>query len=272
MKKTKLFIIVIALLSSGLPGFAAVVTTGTFQNPGGYTNVTLSGATTTGFSAAYNTTQADTRFYSGANLNGTDGVTLGIGQSLSFSFDWSGSLQFPSASLNQAISFGFDVGNGLFRAQLDSGTPAGSLLYLAYGDTYQFGAIPGAQTAAFSSPVPASGSYLQSGNTVSLATTLTRTGASDWTFSVTWGGETYTQTIAGYIPATNDFTINSVWVGSGAATGSYFSSGDGYTVSNAVVTAVPEPGVSAFLMIGAVAMLLIRPRLRKSASGGLAGC
>lgn len=264
MKTILILPVVIASLTAGLSSQAAVVTTGSFQNPGNYTNVTLSGTSTTGFTATYNTTQADTRFYSAATLNGGSGVTLNIGDSLTFSFDWTSTV-FPSTAINQGISLGFDVGSGLFRAQLDTGTPAGNLLYLAYGDTYQFGAIAGAQTSSFSTPTPGSSSYFVAGNTVSLTATLTRTASSNWTFSVAWGGQTYTQTIVGYVPATNDFTIDSVWVGSGQSTGAYFVNGDNYTVGNVSVNAVPEPQTAAMLLLGGgILILSFRSKRRPS--------
>jgi hypothetical protein len=234
---------------------ADVVSKGTFTD-GSSTGSTLSGLSSSGFSATYDAgVGADTRTYGRSVLNGS-AQAVAVGESLVFSFD------FASTQISDAQSgfrWGFDTGADIFMVVVDT-QPAYTFLQHRHGATYQFGstASSGSWTVA-GGPVPDSSAYLVAGNTPTIQTTLTRTGLSDWRMETLWGGQTYSSDISGF---NTDGGIDQVWVGSGDSAGSLYAAGDNYTVSNVSVNLVPEPATVGMLGLGALVPILMR-RLRR---------
>jgi hypothetical protein len=240
---------------------ASVVSKGTFVKTETSTTAkpNFTSASSSGFTTTYTNAPVDSRWYAYSTLNGGS-QALAVGESLEFSFDWASTQIKNVSSSGSAFAFGFDTGTGLFKVMVDT-QPAFSFINMSYGDTYPFGA--GTSVTNFSvatgATLPASSAYLAAGNTPTLKTTLTRTADTAWTLSLLWGGQTYSTAITGY---STDGTIDQVWISSGALSGSYFDTGDNYTISGASVNLIPEPATIGMLGLGAAAVLLLR-RMRK---------
>jgi hypothetical protein len=241
----------------GLLGFAAFVQAadvpiGTFA-AGAPFNAVLSNASAGGFTVTYPAPGSDSRAYAYSVLDAGSAVDLAVGESLTFSFDWSSTQITNNSSAVSAFRIGFDTGSGIFMATVDT-QPSYTYLTLRYGDTYQFGSTTSAgfwQTT--SSPgnamLPASADWLVAGNTPTITTILTRSAAEDWKFVLEWGGQTYSADISGYAAA--DGTIDRVWVGSGDASTPSFSDDDNYTISNAQVTRGTQAKEASLFVISA---------------------
>jgi hypothetical protein len=202
-------------------------------------------ASNSGFTVTYTNAALDSRNIAVANLAAP--VTLEIGETLEFSFDWSSTQMNEDATQSLLFGWGFDFGNSMVQYTADSG-PA-EYTFLAHRNAtdngYPFTTGNLNEGGGFSMNPPPVESYLDATGTPTIVTQLTRQEGSFYTTTVMWGGKRYTSSFD--FSSSPDQSIEDVYFryGRSADSNSVVTVGDNYTISNvAMQTLTLDPIVS----------------------------
>jgi len=199
-----------------------------FSTEAGAAISSLSGATAAGFTRIYTNAPADSRVINTASL--TSPRTIAEGESVTFAFTFDSTQLKDSASATSAFRWGFDFGATVVAVLADAGTPLYTFKQDRFDSTggYPFtvaGTLAGTWGTTTGGPLPASTAYL---NAVTIVTTLKRVSGNNYEIKVQWGGQTYISSSV----FTADHTLDTVFIASGASSGTANDVGDNYTISN----------------------------------------
>jgi len=251
--KVKAKIIVIGLLAAVWAVQAELIALNVFSTEGGGDSISsLSNATTNGFTRTYTSAPADSRVINTAALASPKTIAEGESAIFSFTFD---STQIKAGNLT--FRWGFDFGNTVVAFSADTGAPAYTFHNHRYDSTGGFPfTTSGTSAASFGAtdPQPSSGASFQAGNSVEVITTLKRISGTNYEAIVQWGGQSYISSAV----FTTDHSIDTVFIASGASSGTSNDIGDNYTISGVSVNLIPEPATIGMLGLGALIAVVIR--------------
>ena len=246
----KLLQISIRLIPAMLAGAvqAESVSLNPFSTEAGAAISSLSGATATGFTRIYTNAPVDSRVINTAAL--TSPRTIAEGESAVFTFRFASTQIKNSGASTSAFRWGFDFGAQVVAVLVDVGTPLYTFKQDRFDSSagYPFtvvGTLAGSWGTTTGGPVPASTAYLNADNVVTIVTTLKRVSGNNYEVKTQWGGQTYISSSV----FTTDHTLDTVFIASGASSGTVNDIGDNYTISNVSLEVGPETARASLFIV-----------------------
>jgi hypothetical protein len=241
--------IVVGLIPAMLAGAlqAESVALNSFSTEAGAAISSLSSATASGFTRTYTNAPADSRVINTAAL--ASPRTIAEGESAVFTFTFDSTQIKDSGASTSAFRWGFDFGAQVVAVLVDVGTPLYTFKQDRFdssaGYPFTVGTLAGSWETTTGGPVPASTAYLNADHVVTIVTTLKRVSGNNYEVKVQWGGQTYISSAA----FTADHTLDTVFIASGASSGTVNDIGDNYTISNVSLEVGPETARASLFIV-----------------------